>query len=118
MFLSTIFISIVLTLILYRPVLRLLSGANCTKPNWRKRYVVNSFGVLLPTVMVVTAGLFSLQAFAATGSGLSALGMVVLLVLVVTTSFVGFIDDVLDSRVIGGLRGHLSQLRFGIMTTG
>lgn len=98
--------------------MRLLSGANCTKPNWRKHYVVNSFGILLPVVIVASTGLFSLQYFARTGSGAASLELAVLLALVMTMSFAGFLDDLLGSRLIGGLRGHFSQLRFGILTTG
>jgi UDP-N-acetylmuramyl pentapeptide phosphotransferase/UDP-N-acetylglucosamine-1-phosphate transferase len=41
-----------------------------------------------------------------------------MLSLVTATAFVGFLDDLLGSRVIGGLRGHFSQIRFGIVTTG
>lgn len=98
--------------------MRLLSGANCTKANWRKRYVVNSFGILVPIVMLSSLAIFTLQSFAATGEHLNATVLLALLTIVATMSFVGFIDDMLGSRLIGGLRGHFSQLRFGIMTTG
>ncbi|MDP1809217.1 MAG: hypothetical protein Q8L35_06750 [Actinomycetota bacterium] len=98
--------------------MRLLSGANCTKPNWRKRYVVNSFGLLLPTVMLAATAVTMIQVFAGGPGNINATELLALLALVVTTSFVGFIDDLIGNRVIGGLRGHFSQLRFGIMTTG
>jgi len=98
--------------------MRLLSGANCTKPNWRKRYVVNSFGLLLPTVVLTATAVTMIQVFARSPGHINATELLALLALVVTTSFVGFIDDLIGNRVIGGLRGHFSQLRFGIMTTG
>lgn len=98
--------------------MRLLSGANCTKANWRKRFVVNSFGLLLPTIMLPAAAIAMIQAFAGGPGNTIAIELPALVALVVTTSFVGFVDDLIGNRVIGGLRGHFSQLRFGIMTTG
>jgi len=98
--------------------MRLLSGANCTKPNWRKRYVVNSFGLLLPTIMLSATAVTMIQVFAGGAGRINATELLALVALVVTTSFVGFVDDLIGNRVIGGLRGHFSQLRFGIMTTG
>jgi UDP-GlcNAc:undecaprenyl-phosphate/decaprenyl-phosphate GlcNAc-1-phosphate transferase len=111
-------ISTVVTVLLYAPVMRLLSGANVTKPNYRKRYVVGAFGILLPTVMLTSAGVFALARFAQTGSFPASEGLLLLLVLVSGTGFIGFVDDILGSRVIGGLRGHFSQLRHKVVTTG
>jgi UDP-GlcNAc:undecaprenyl-phosphate/decaprenyl-phosphate GlcNAc-1-phosphate transferase len=111
-------ISTILTVLLYTPVMRLLSGANVTKPNYRKRYVVGAFGILLPMVMLTSAGLFALTRFAQTGSFVPSEGLLLLLVLVSGLGFIGFVDDILGSRLIGGLRGHFSQLRHGVVTTG
>lgn len=107
-----------MTLIFFSPVMRMLSGANNTKSNFRKRYVVNSFGILLPIVMITSAAIFSFQFVARTGGGFGPPAFFLLLTLVVSNSFIGFVDDLLGSRVIGGLRGHFSQVRFGILTTG
>lgn len=98
--------------------MRLLSGANCTKPNYRKHYVVNSFGILLPIIILMSSALFSIQFFARTGTSISSPLLLLLLSLVMPMSFAGFIDDLLGTRLIGGFRGHFSQLRFGILTTG
>ncbi len=98
--------------------MRMLTGANCTKPNWRKVYVVSSFGILLPIVLIVTVAVSSIQIFAGISFGARTSALQLILIMVFTTAFAGFIDDLLGSRVIGGLRGHFSQLRYGIMTTG
>lgn len=118
LFLSALVVSTILTLILFGPTMRMLSGANCTKPNWRKHYVVSSFGILLPIVLISSGAVFSLQFVARTGARFGPEGFTLLLSLITATAFVGFIDDVIGNRVIGGLRGHFSQMRFGIMTTG
>ena len=118
LFLSALVVSTILTLIFYGPTIRMLSGANCTKPNFRKHYVVNSFGILLPVVLIASGAVFSLQFIARTGARFGPEGFSLLLSLVTATAFVGFIDDIIGSRIIGGLRGHFSQIRFGIMTTG
>ncbi|HEB13032.1 MAG TPA: hypothetical protein ENI11_05105 [Actinobacteria bacterium] len=98
--------------------MRMLSGANCTKPNYRKHYVVNGFGMILPITMLMSSALFSVQLFARTGTVINSLGLLLLFSLMMPMSFVGFVDDLLGSRLIGGFRGHISQLRFGILTTG
>ncbi|HEB13250.1 MAG TPA: UDP-N-acetylmuramyl pentapeptide phosphotransferase [Actinobacteria bacterium] len=118
LFFSTLIVSIVLTLIFYSPIMRMLSGANCTKPNYRKHYVVNSFGIMLPIIILMSSALFGIQFFARTGTSINSPGLLLLLSLVMPMSFVGFIDDLLGTRLIGGFRGHFSQLRFGILTTG
>lgn len=98
--------------------MRLLSGANCTKPNWRKRYVVNSFGLLLPVVMLTAAAIVIIEIMARSPGRIDSVQLLALLALTATTSWVGFIDDLIGNRLIGGLRGHFSQLKFGIITTG
>ncbi len=95
----------------------MLSGANCIKPNYRKRDVVNSFGILLPIVLISAGAIYSLQSVARGGVPFSD-SFFLILALVVSAAFVGLLDDLLGSRVIGGLKGHFSQVRFGIMTTG
>ena len=69
-------------------------------------------------VMLWSSAVYGIQVFARTGSGLSSLALPLLLVTTMTMSFVGFVDDLLGTRLIGGFRGHFSQLRFGIITTG
>lgn len=98
--------------------MRFLHAAGVTKPNWRRIYVVNSFGILLPVVILTAAAIYSLQFMSQTQMPFTDSNFLAIVILVVGSSFAGFIDDLLGSRAIGGIRGHFSQLKYGIMTSG
>lgn len=73
---------------------------------------------MLPIVFITSGAVYSLQYVARIGGRFNSPTFMTLLALIMTMAFVGFIDDLIGSRLIGGLRGHLSQIRFGILTTG
>ena len=84
------------------------------KVNWSKRFLrTNAFGAMIP----VTFGL--VPAF-----GLSMVMVVAhpvalyAAVLILGFSFVGYLDDVYGTSAYRGIRGHLSALRNGVVTSG
>ena len=84
------------------------------KVNWSKRFLrTNAFGAIIP----VTFGV--VPAF-----GLSMVMVVThpvpfyAAVLILGFSFVGYLDDMYGTSAYRGIRGHLSALRNGVVTTG
>lgn len=96
------------------PVMGLLSASGAVRPNYRGQEIPVGVGFLfffsfLP-VALVTA--LALPNFLTRGK------LFAFLFLTALTTLTGIIDDLLGSRDVSGLKGHLSQLLRGKLTTG
>ena len=84
------------------------------KVNWSKRFLrTNAFGAIIPITFGVAPalGLSMVMVVAHPGALYAA-------VLILGFSFVGYLDDVYGTSAYRGIRGHLSALRNGVVTTG
>lgn len=84
------------------------------KVNWSKRFLrTNAFGAIIPITFGVAPALgLSMVMVVAHPAALYAA------VLILGFSFVGYLDDVYGTSAYRGIRGHLSALRNGVVTTG
>lgn len=92
-------------------LLTLLQEAGAIRKNYRGQEIPVSAGISFPLVTLIVYLIYGLL-------GQYELGFHVFLVGIMSISLLGFIDDMLGSRDVTGLKGHFKALFKGRLTTG
>ncbi len=110
---SLFLFSFVITRIMLRPILVLLQQGS-TRPNYRGKDIPVGAGMVFFLALLPAA----LLGPAAAPDYFDDRIVLIFLFLTALTTLVGIIDDVLGTRTVTGLKGHLGRLLRGELTTG
>ncbi len=112
-------VSLILSLLVLPYFFFFLKKAKCYKENYRGVKVVDCGGLLIPFVTLLALGLFILLDSSKGIIPLSFFNLLnPLMILIITLTFLGFIDDIWGKSKVKGLRGHFKALQRGELTTG
>jgi len=90
----------------------MFKGSGKLAKNYRGEMIPQGIGIIFPMYYLLWYALFNLLAISLAEKSTS------LLFAITAISFIGFVDDMLGSRDVLGLKGHFKSLLCGRLTTG
>lgn len=109
-------VSLILSILTYKFILKILKVSGSTQKNYRGKQIPKSTGILILFNTIIIFGIQIIFNFSSINRNLSKLYP--FFILIIGSTIIGLIDDILGNREHLGFKGHIKALKDGVITSG